>query len=79
MQGYPAAHKNTADTKDALTQFVGPQGKVKHIYSDNSGEIEAACKELFGNVQDTCVPHRPETNGIAENAVKKWKKAQLVR
>ena len=73
MQGYPAAHKNAADTKNALVNFVGPQGKVKHVYSDNSEEIKKACTYLFGDIQDSCLPHRPETNGIAENAVKKCK------
>jgi len=43
IQGYPAEHKNEADTVSALVEFAGPQGRAKHIYSDNSKEINAAC------------------------------------
>ena len=70
IQGYPAEHKNEADTVSALVEFAGPQGRAKHIYSDNSKEINAACTTL-GWPRDPCLPHRPQTNGIAENAVKK--------
>ena len=70
IQGYPAEHKDEADTVKALVEFAGPQGRAKHIYSDNSGEIKAAC-ETLGWPRDPSLPHRPQTNGIAENAVKK--------
>ena len=70
IQGYPAEHKNEADTLSALVEFAGPQGRAKHIYSDNSKEINAAC-ETLGWPKDPSIPRRPQTNGIAENAIKK--------
>ena len=45
---------------------------VKHIYSHNSDEIMAAC-EHFNLSHDTSTAHRSETNGIAENAVRRVK------
>jgi hypothetical protein len=70
IQGYPAEFKTGAETTKALVEFAGPQGKAKHVYSDNSKEIKSACEKL-GFPQDGSLPHRPETNGIAENSVKK--------
>jgi len=70
IQGYPAEFKTEAETTKALVEFAGPQGKAKHVYSDNSKEIKSACEKL-GFPQDGSLPHRPETNGIAENSVKK--------
>ena len=67
---YPAEFKTEAETSKALVEFAGPQGKAKHVYSDNNKEIKSACEKL-GFPQDGSLPHRPETNGIAENSVKK--------
>jgi hypothetical protein len=53
-----------------LQRFLGPNTGAKYIYSDNSGEIKLACKELEF-LQDTSTPHRSETNGIAERAVRR--------
>jgi len=72
LQGYPAPTKNTDDTKAAFQRFFGPQRKPEHVYSDNSKEISKACKEL-GYLHDTCTPHRPATNGVAERAVRRVK------
>ena len=72
IQAYPANNKSSFETKKALQKFLGPQGDAKHVYSDNSKEIAKACDDI-GLSADTSVPHRKQTNGIAENAVRKVK------
>ena len=72
LQAYPAPTKSTADTKRALCRFLGPGVTCRHIYTDNSKEFKLAAAELEID-QDTCTPHRSETNGMAENAVKRVK------
>ena len=46
--------------------------KLKVIYTDNSLEFGKACEELSWN-HCTSTPHRSETNGIAERAVRRVK------
>ncbi|MDP7647377.1 MAG: DNA (cytosine-5-)-methyltransferase, partial [Candidatus Woesearchaeota archaeon] len=72
LQSYASETKATAEVKKAFQRFLGPDGKVKHVYTDNSKEFAKALDEL-GFSHDTSTPHRPETNGIAESAVKKVK------
>ena len=67
---YPSANKTTAETMKALQNFVGPSDVVKRLYSDNSGELEAAATKLMWR-HDTATPNRPQTNGAAESAVRK--------
>lgn len=47
--------------------------KCKHVYTDNILEFAKAMDEL-GFSHDTCTPHRPETNGVAEMLVMKVKR-----
>ena len=49
-----------------------PDRKPKVIYTDNSLEFGKACEDLSWN-HCTSTPHRSETNGIAERAVRKVK------
>ena len=42
------------------------------VYTDNSEELAKACKTKTW-YQDTSFPYRPETNGVAERAVRKVK------
>ena len=72
LQGYASETKNTNDTKKGLTQFSGPLTKIKHAYTDNSKELDKACDELE-IPHDTSTPHRPQTNGVAERAVRRVK------
>ncbi len=69
MDCFPAQDKSAASTEDALRHFIGAH-KVKRLYSDCSLELEAACKTLR-ITQDTSTPNRPETNGVAERAVRR--------
>ena len=55
-----------------LQRFVGPEVQPKHVYTDGSGELSNACKDL-GRYHDTSTPHRPQTNGVAELAVRRVK------
>ena len=53
-------------------KFLEPTKKPKVIYTDNSLEFGKACEELSWNLC-TSTPHRSETNGIAERAVRRVK------
>ena len=53
-------------------KFLEPTEKPKVIYTDNSLEFGKSCEELSWN-PCTSTPHRSETNGIAERAVRRVK------
>ena len=52
--------------------FLEPDRKPKVMYTDNSLEFGKACEDLSWN-HCTSTPHRSETNGIAERAVRRVK------
>ena len=54
----------------ALNEFVGPKETVQLFYSDNSLELKRAATDL-GFKHGTGTPGLPQTNGVAENAVKR--------
>ena len=72
LQAYGAPTKSAADTKVAFRRFLGPQVIPKHVYTDNSEEFRVALQELEFT-HDTSTPYRPQTNGIAERAVRRVK------
>ena len=53
-------------------KFLEPTRKPKVTYTDNPSEFGKACEELSWN-HCTSTPHRSETNGIAERAVRRVK------
>ena len=53
-------------------KFLKPTRKPKVIYTDNSLEFGRSCEKLSWN-HCTSTPHRSETNGIAERAVRRVK------
>ena len=53
-------------------KFLEPTRKPKVIHTDNSLEFGKSCEDLSRN-QCTSIPHRSETNGIAERAVRRVK------
>ena len=71
-QSYPCETKTTQETHESLQKFLEPTRKPKVIYTDNSSEFGKACEELTWN-HCTTTPHRSETNGIAERAVRRIK------
>ena len=53
-------------------KFLEPKRKPKVIYTDNFLEFGKACEDLPWN-HCTSTPHRSETNGIADRAVRRVK------
>ena len=70
IQAYPCKTKTSQETHRSLQKFLEPERKPKVIYTDNSLEFGKACEDLSWN-HCTSTPHRSETNGIAERAVRR--------
>ena len=78
IQAYPCKNKTSQETQRSLQKFLEPERKPKVIYTDNSLEFGKACEDFSWN-HCTSTPHRSETNGIAERAVRRVKgKAPLL-
>ena len=60
MDPYPFKTKTSQETQRSLQKFLEPNRKPKVIYTDNS-------------LESGKTPHRSETNGIAERAVRRVK------
>ena len=69
IQSCPSKTKTSQETEKSLRKFLEPSEKPKVIYSDNSLEFGKSCEDLSWNHQ-TSTPHRSETNGIDERAVR---------
>ena len=66
-------NKNFSGNTEELAKVLGSRiGSLKVIYTDNSLEFGKACEDLSWN-HCTSTPHRSETNGIAERAVRRVK------
>ena len=72
IQSYPCKTKTSQETQRSLQKFLEPNRKPEVIYTDNSLEFGKACEDLSWN-HCTSIPHRSETNGIAERAVRRVK------
>ena len=72
IQSYPCKTKTFQETQRSLQKFLEPDRKPKVIYTDNSLEFGKACEDLSWN-HCTSTPHRSQTNGIAERAVRRVK------
>ena len=72
IQSSPCKTKSSQETQRSLHKFLEPDRKPKDIYTDNSLEFGKACEDLSWN-HCTSTPHRSETNGIAERAVRRVK------
>ena len=70
IQSYPCKNKTSQETQRSLQKFPEPERKPKVIYTDNSLEFGKACQDLSWT-HCTSAPHRSETNGIAERAVRR--------
>ena len=70
IQAYPCKTKTSQETQKSLMMFLEPTRKPKVIiYTDNSLEFGKACQDLSWNLC-TSTPHRSETTGIAQRAVR---------
>ena len=76
IQSYPCKTKTSQETQRSLQKFLEPDRNPKVIYTDNSMEFGKACEDLSWN-HCTSTPHRSETNGIAERAVRRVKRRHL--
>ena len=72
LQSYPCKTKTSQETQKSLQKFLEPNWKPEVIYTDNSLVFGRSCEELSWN-HCTSTPHRSETNGIAERAVRRVK------
>ena len=72
IQSYPRKTKTSQETEQSLQKFLEPTRKPKVIHTDNSLEFGKVCEDSSWN-QCTSTPHRSETNGIAERAVRRVK------
>ena len=72
MDAHLCKTKTAQETKKSFQKFLEPNRKPKVIYTDNSLEFGKACEELSWN-HCTSTPHRSETNGIAERAIRRVK------
>ena len=73
IQAYPCKNKNfTRNPEKSLQKFLEPDRNLKVIYTDSALEFGKACEDLSWN-HCTSTPHRSETNGIAERAVRRVK------
>ena len=72
IQAYPCKTKTSQGTQRSLQKFLEPDRNPKVIYTDKSLEFAKACEDLSWN-HCMSTPHRSETNGIAERAVRRVK------
>ena len=70
--GVSVQKQNFTRNPRSLQKFLEPERKPKVIYTDNSLEFGKACEDLSWN-HCTSTPHRSETIGIAERAVRRVK------
>ena len=72
IQSYPCKNENFSGNTKELVKVLGANQEPKVINTDNSWEFGKACEEFTWN-HCTSKPHRSETNGIAERAVRRMK------
>ena len=72
IQSYPCKTKASQETERSVLEFLEPSEKPNVIFSDDPLEFGKSCEDLSWN-HCTSTPHRSETNGIAERAVRRTK------
>ena len=72
IQAYATKSRSHLEVIQAFRRFMPMNLMPKHVYLDNAPELIKAMEELHWTF-DTCTPHRPETNGAAERAVRRVK------
>ena len=68
MDFYPVYSKSAAETVASFIEFQG-RSTITGFYSDNSSELHAAALTMKW-IHESCVPHRPATNGVVERAMR---------
>ena len=72
IKAYPCKNKTSQEIQRSLPKFLEPERKPKVINTDNSLQFGKACEDLSWK-HCTSTPHRSETIGIAERAVRRVK------
>ena len=72
IQSYPCKTKTCQESEKSSQKFLEPTRKPQVIYTDNSLKFGKSCEDLSWN-HCTSTPHRSETYGIAERAVRRVK------
>ena len=71
IQSFSCKTKSSHETeKKLIKKFLEPSQAPKVVYTDDSMEFGRACEVLSWN-HSTSTPHRSETKGIAERAVRR--------
>ena len=70
-------NRNFSGNTKELAKFLEPGRKPKVIHTNKSLEFGKACGDLSWN-HCTSTPHRSETNGIADRAVRRVKEGTSV-
>ena len=69
IQAYATKTRSYQEVMQSFKRFMPMDQTPKHVYLDNAPELIKAMEELQWTF-DTRTPHRPETNGVAERAVR---------
>ena len=72
IQSYRCKTNTSQETQKSLQKFLELNRKSEVIYTDISLEFGKTCEDLSWN-HCTSTPHRSETNGIADRAVRRVK------
>ena len=72
IQAFATKTRSYPEVMQAFRRFMPMDQQPKHVYLDNAPELIKAMEELTWTF-DTGTPHRPETNGAAERAVRRVK------
>ena len=72
LQSYPCKTKTSQETERTRRKFLEPSEKLKIIFLNNTLEFCKSCEDVPWNLC-TATPHRSETNGMAERAVRRRK------
>ena len=75
IQSYPCKTKTSQETQRSFQKFWESDRKPQVIYTHNSLEFGKVCEDLSWHCTST--PHKSETNGIAERAVRRVKERYL--
>ena len=78
IQSYHCKTKTSQETDRSSRKFLEPSEKPKVIDTDNTLEFSKACEDSSWN-DSTSTPHRSETNGIAQRALRRiWEGTSAV-